>query len=68
MNFADISTAVNRWIVTVSMINAVLETVYMKNINSEEKKRNSCVQRDNNYLKTSKGAMTSRINPSTKNR
>ena len=56
MNFADVSVAVNRWIVTASMktqlINAVLEKVDMKNIYSENKEtRNSRIERDNNDLK-----------------
>ena len=56
MNFADVSTAVNRWIVTASMktqlINSVLVKVDMKNINSENKEtRNSRIERDNNDLK-----------------
>ena len=41
MNFADVSTAVNRWIVTASMktqlIDTALEKVDMKKINSENK-------------------------------
>ena len=61
------STAVNRWIVTASMktqlINAVLEKVDMKNINSENKeKRNSRIERDNNNLKKLKSAIASTIN------
>ena len=68
MNFADVSTAVNRWIVTASMktqlINSVLDKVDMKNINSENKEtRNSCIERDNNDLKKLKNAITSKINP-----
>ena len=56
MNFVDISTAVNRWIVTASMktqlINAILEKVDMKNINSENKEtRNSHIKRNKNDLK-----------------
>ena len=56
MNFADVSVAVNRWIVTASMktqlINAVLEKVDMKNINSKNKEtRNSRIERDNNDLR-----------------
>ena len=56
MNFADVSVAVNRWIVTASMktqlINAVLEKVDMKNINSKNKEtRNSRIKRDNNDLR-----------------
>ena len=66
MNFADVSVAVNRWIVTASMkaqlINAVLEKVDMKNINSENKEtRNSRIERDNNDLKKLKNAITSTI-------
>ena len=66
MNFADVSVAVNRWIVTASMkaqlIHAVLEKVEMKNINSENKEtRNSRIERDNNDLKKLKNAITSTI-------
>ena len=68
MNFANVSTAVNRWIVTASMktqlINSVLDKVDMKNINSENKEtRNSCIERDNNDLKKLQNAITSKINP-----
>ena len=68
MNLADVLTAVNRWIVTASMktqlINAVLEKVDMKNINSKNKEtRNSRIERDNNDLKKSKNTITSKINP-----
>ena len=59
MNFADVSTAVNKWIVTATMktqlINAVLEKVYMKNINSENKEtRNTRIEGDSNETKYSR--------------
>ena len=46
------------------LINAVLEEVDMKNINSEKKEtRNSRIERDNNDLKELKNAIISTINP-----
>ena len=68
MHFADVATAVNRWIITASMktqlINTVLEKVDIKNINSENKeKRNKYIQWDKKVLKKLKVAITSIINP-----
>ena len=68
MNFADVSIAGNRWIVSASiktqLINAVLVKVDMKNINSENKqKRNSCIKRDNSDFKKLKCAITLKVNP-----
>ena len=68
MNVADVSAAVNRWIVTASvktqLINAILEKADMKNVKNENKEaRNSRIERYNNYFKKLKGAITSTINP-----